>query len=80
MFWTCPLTVNHLKCKTTKTFWKRDPLTENYQKTKKKKNASSFPCFFVAHSMKTQRQRHLKDTSPTMLFLKPQELHIGKKR
>lgn len=34
LFWTCPLAINHLKYKTTKTFWKREPLTDNYQKTK----------------------------------------------
>lgn len=75
MYWTCPLTGNHLKCKTTKTFWKREPLTENYQR---QKNASNTPCFFAVHNIRTQQ--HLKDTSPTMIFLKPQEPHTSKKR
>lgn len=52
-------TIYHLKYKTTKTFWKREPLANNYQKTKK---ASNFHCSFAVHNVRIQQ--HLKDTSP----------------
>lgn len=44
MCWTCPLTVNHLKYKTTRTFWKREPLTSS---RRLKKKVSNFHCFLV---------------------------------
>ena len=72
MCWTCPLTINHLKYKTTRTFCKREPLTDKYRRQK----LTVISIFFF-----------INDVSPAMpwryytrLFLKPEEPHTSKQR